>query len=230
MPLRRKRVVQRLEAEQRDVWGQIYRDEYHEEKGMGTVGMDICRNARTKNDGCQVWFVLGTPWAKSPRDLQGVLEVLSGPSWENHPCLKAATGEQYRRLISGYEALLNKTEAIPHLLTKSNPIRTMAKILETLMIRCTGNSSWFDGPIINLPRHTKSIIEVAFPDALRPFLIEIENKIKQLLNEDGSRHEFERFFEKTYKIRAAAAIPRLSRLIHDDPSLDLTWMQYCRNG
>ena len=54
------------------------------------------------------------------------------------------------------------------------------------------------------------------------FLIEIENKVKQLLNKKGSRHEFERFFEKAYKIRAAAAILELSRLIHDDPSLDLT--------
>ena len=230
VPLGRKRAVQRLESEQRDVWGQVYRDEYHEEKGVGTVGMDVCRNARTKNNGCQVWFVSGTPWAKSPRDLQGVLEVLSGPSWEHHPCLKAATGEQYRRLISSYEALLNRTEAIPLLLTKNNPISTMAEILETIMIRRTGDSSWFNGPIINLPRHTRSIIEVAFPDSFRPFLTEMENKVKQLLNKEGSRHEFERFFEKAYKIRAAAAIPGLSRLIHDDPSLDLTWTQFCRNG
>lgn len=101
---------------------------------MGTMGMDICRNARTKNDGYQVWFVSGTPWAKFPRDLQGVFEVLSGPDWEHHPSLRAAIGEQYGKLISSYEALLNRTEAIPHQLTESNPIRTMAEILETLMI------------------------------------------------------------------------------------------------
>ena len=230
VPLGRKRAVQRLESEQRDVWGQVYRDEYHEEKGVGTVGMDVCRNARTKNNGCQVWFVSGTPWAKSPRDLQGVLEVLSGPSWEHHPCLKAATGEQYRRLISGYEALLNRTEAIPLLLTKNNPISTMAEILETIMIRRTGDSSWFNGPIINLPRHTRSIIEVAFPDSFRPFLTEMENKVKQLLNKEGSRHEFERFFEKAYKIRIVVVIPGLSRLIHNNLSLNLTWTQFCRNS
>ena len=164
MPLGRKRTVQRLESKQKDVWGQVYQDEYHEEKGVGIVGIDVCRNARTKNNGCQIWFVLGTPWAKSPRDLQGVLEVMSGPSWEHHSCLKAATEEQYRRLISGYEALLNRIEAIPLLLTENNPISTMAEILETIIIRRKKNSSWFNEPIINLSRHTKSIIEVAFPD------------------------------------------------------------------
>ena len=108
---------------------------------MGIVGMDICRNAITKNNGCQVWFVSGTPYAKSPQDLQRVFEVLSGLSWKHHPCLKAAIREQYRRLISGYKALLNKTKAILYLLTKNNPIRTMAKILETIMIRRIGDSS-----------------------------------------------------------------------------------------
>ncbi len=56
--------------------------------------------------------------------------------------------------------------------------------------------------------------------------MEIESKLKQLL----AINKFERFFEKAYKIRAVAAIPGLSRLIHNDPSLDLTWTQFCRNG
>ena len=204
------------------MWGQVFRDEYHEKKSIGTVGMDVCRNARTKNNGCQVWFVLGIPWAKSPRDLQEVLEVLSGSSWEYYPCLKAATGEQYWRLISGYEVLLNRIEAIPYLLTENNLIHIMAEILETIIIQQIGNSNWFNGPIINLSRHTRSIIEVGFPNNFWPFLIEMKNIVKQLLNKERSRHEFERFFEKTYKIKAAAAIPGLSRLIHDDPCLDLT--------
>ena len=48
-------------------------------------------------------------------------------------------------------------------------------------------------------------------------------KIKQLLNKARLKHEFERFFNKAYKIRAAATIPRLSRLIKENSSLDLTW-------
>lgn len=58
----------------------------------------------------------------------------------------------------------------------------------------------------------------------------MENKIKQLLNKEGSKHEFEHFFEKTYKIRAAAVIQGLFRLIHDNPSLDLTWTQFGKHG
>ena len=106
----------------------------------------------------------------------------------------------------------------------------MAEILEAFMIQQTGDSSWFDGPIINLPTYMRSIIKVSFPNNFRPFLIAMENKIKQLLNKEGSKHEFERFFEKAYKIKTAAAISGLSRLIHDNPFLDLTWTQFCKHG
>ncbi len=173
-----------------------------------------------------MWFVLGTPWAKSPCDLQGVLEVLSGPSWEHHLALKVVMGEQYGRLISGYKALLNRTEFIPSQSIDNSPIRTMAKILETLMIRRIGDSNWFNRPIINILAHTRSIIEVLFSNDFRWYLTEIESKFKQRL----AINKFKRFFEKAYKIRAATAIPGLSRLIDDDPSLDLTWTQFCRNG
>ena len=54
----------------------------------------------------------------------------------------------------------------------------------------------------------------------------MENKIKQLL----IINKFEHFFKKAYKIRTAAIIPRLLRLIYNNPSLDLTWTQFCRNG
>lgn len=76
----------------------------------------------------------------------------------------------------------------------------------------------------------RSIIEVSFSDFFRPFLTTIENKIKQPLNKKGSNHEFECFFEKAYKIKTAAAIPGLSKLIHDDLSLDLTWTQFVRTA
>ncbi len=134
--------------------------------------------------------------------------------------------EQYSRLISGYEALLNKTEFIPSRSIDNSPIQTMAEILETLMIQCTEDSNWFNGPIINIPAYTKLIIEVSFPNDFRRYLTEMESKLKQLL----VINKFKRFFEKAYKIRATAAIPGLSRLIHDDPSLDLTWTHFCRNG
>lgn len=39
------------------------------------VGMDICRDARRKDKDGRLWFVSGTPWTKSPRDLRRVLEI-----------------------------------------------------------------------------------------------------------------------------------------------------------
>lgn len=60
MLIGKKRLIQRQELEQKDVWSQEYQDKYHEKNGVGKIGMDICRNASTKNDGCQVWFVLRT--------------------------------------------------------------------------------------------------------------------------------------------------------------------------
>ncbi len=107
-----------------------------------------------------------------------MLEVLSGPSWEYHPALKVAMGEQYSRLISGYETLLNKTEFIPSRSNDNSLIQTMAEILETLMIRRTGDLNWFNGPIINIPAHTRSIIEVFFPNEFCQYLTEMKSKIK----------------------------------------------------
>ncbi len=187
-------------------------------------GINICQNVKNKNKKCQVLFVSRTTWAKSPRDLQDMLEVLSGLSWKYHLTLKVIMEEEYGRLISGYEALLNKTEFISSRWNDNNPIRTMAKILETLMIKCPRDSNWFNRPIIYIPAHTRSIIKVLFPNDFLWYLTEIENIIKQLL----TVNKFECFFEKVYKIRVAAVISRLLRLIYDDPLLDLTWTQFCR--
>lgn len=192
--------------------------------------MDICWNARIKNNGCQIWFVSEIMWAKFLQNLQKVFKVLSGPNWEYHSTLKTGIEEQYRKLIIGYKVLLNKTEAISHYLTKSNPICTLVEILEILMIQQTGDLSWFNKLIINLSTHIRSIIKVFFPNNFWPFFIVIENKIRQRLNKERLKHEFKGFFEKAYKIKTAATIPRLSRLIHDNPFLDLTWTQFYKHG
>ena len=86
------------------------------------------------------------------------------------------------------------------------------------MIQCIRDLNWFNSPIINIPAYTKLITKVLFPNKFRRYLIEMKNKIKQLL----AINKFKCFFEKTYKIRAIAAIPGLLRLIHNDLSLDLT--------
>ena len=86
------------------------------------------------------------------------------------------------------------------------------------MIQRTKNLNWFNGLIINIFVHTKLIIKVLFLNKFRQYLIKIENKIKQLL----VINKFEYFFEKMYKIKIAAAILKLLRLIYDNLLLDLT--------
>lgn len=98
------------------------------------VGIDICRYTISKNNKCHVWFISETLWAKFSHDLQDIYEVLSDSSLEYHSILKAVIGEQYDKLISGYETFLNRTKFILSLLNNNKPIQTMAKILEILII------------------------------------------------------------------------------------------------
>ncbi len=85
------------------------------------------------------------------------------------------------------------------------------------MIQYIRDSNWFNRPIINILMHMRLIIKVLFPNDFHQYLTEMENKIKQLL----AVNKFEHFFEKTYKIKVAAAIPELLRFIHNNLSLDL---------
>lgn len=52
--IRKKRLIQRQKLEQKNIWSQIYWDEYHEEKSVVRIKMDICRNAKLKNNRCQI--------------------------------------------------------------------------------------------------------------------------------------------------------------------------------
>ena len=59
-----------------DICGQIFWDEYHEEKRRETKGMSLCLATRKAHPDARVWFVNDTPWPTSPRGLHGVFAVL----------------------------------------------------------------------------------------------------------------------------------------------------------
>lgn len=126
--------------------------------------------------------------------------------------------------------MFNNIKTILHLLIKSNLICIMAEIIKTLIIWCIRNLSGFNRSIINLSRHIKLIIEIAFFESLQLFLRKLKNIIKQLLNKNRLRYEFELFFDTAYKIRVTVAILGLFRLILNNLSLDFTWMQWCKNS
>lgn len=57
------------------------------------------------------------------------------------------------------------------------------------------------------------------------------NKAKPVSQNQRAKPKLERSSKRRmYKIRAAAGIPALSELIDQDPSLDLTWTQFCKHG
>lgn len=169
-----------------------------------------------KNNDCQIWFVSRTPWTKSPRDLQksflapdvNKVTLLYKQQWRN------SSRNWYR---VSYKALLSKNNALPPRFTKSNPIHTMSGILETLMIR---HKEDLNGPIINLPTHTRST--VSRPPTGRSWL---SWRIGLSSCWTTKQPEFiQRFFDKAYEIRAAAGLQQSQpylKLIDKDPSLDL---------
>ena len=60
---------------EQDVWGQIFFDEYHEEKGRETKDMSLCLQSCITHVDTQIWFISGTLWSMSPRDLDGVFSI-----------------------------------------------------------------------------------------------------------------------------------------------------------
>lgn len=51
-----------------------------------------------------------------------------------------------------------------------------------------------------------------------------------MLNKKKQKYKFERFFEKIYKIKITAIISKLFGLIYNDPSQNLTLMQFYKNN
>ena len=80
--------------------------------------------------------------------------------------------------MTGYKALLNKSDAVPSQITNDNLIHAMAGIVEALMIRRIGDFNWFYGPIIKLPEHRQTVIIYQFLPAV---LVKMKNRLKQLL-------------------------------------------------
>lgn len=180
-------------------------------------------------------FISGTPWTKSTRDLLGVLSVLCVPSvWGLHGTLYSATPTHYLKLVSEYEFKLARIDQVPAQASDAKMIDQIAGILEELMIRRTGESTWFGGPIVEIPEHRRRVIKIPFPEKYREDLTKMERLVQTQLQThkntaDGvsTRTAFLKFFEKAYKIRATTVFPAFVRLIVEHPSLDLTWGQFC---
>lgn len=232
----KKRKEFRSQSIEGDVWGQIFRDEYHEEKRRETKGMSLCLQARTAHADAKIWFISGTPWSTSPRDLDGVFSVLYvKETWDMHARLRKADPQEYNKLITRYEAVLNRRTDVVGKMSDQEPVESMAELLEVIMIRRTPESRWFGKTMVELPPHTRTEIAVEFPVDYRPALQQMENLIKSSLQTITSapgnppkKPTLARFFERAYKIRAVTVFPALAALVLQHPFLDLTWGQFLR--
>lgn len=90
-----------------DVWGQKFRDKYHEEKRRETKGIFLCLSACVTHSEAKI-LLSETPGSTSPWDLDGVFAIFYVKNeWNKRPRLKKAKPREYIKLISRYEAILN---------------------------------------------------------------------------------------------------------------------------
>jgi hypothetical protein len=89
----------------------------------------------------------GTPFGRSPRDIEGYIEILRDlhvKHWAESRELRNAGQEEYQEICSQYDHLVRNYR-------KAQPLRrtvfrqAIGEILHNLMIRRTTNSKWLDG-------------------------------------------------------------------------------------
>ena len=184
----------------------------------------------------KIWFISGTPWFTSPRDLNGVFSVLYiKETWDMHTWLRKADPQEYNKLITRYEAVLNQRTDVVGKMSNQEPVESMAELLEMIMIWRTPQSRWFGKTMGELPLHTCTEIAVEFSVNYRPALQQMENLIKSSLQiitsaprNPSKKPTLTRFFEKAYKICAMIVFPPLATLVLQHPFFDLTWGQFLR--
>ncbi len=194
----------------------------------------MCLGAYAAHSKAKIWFVSGTLWSTSPQDLDEVFAVFYvKDKWDKHSRLKKAETQKYMKLISRYEAILNRKSNAASKISDMEPVESIAELLEIVMIRRTSKSRWFGKTIVELLPHTWTEIIVEFPINYKPALQKMEDLLKSSLKTIVSVPEIPpkkptlaRFFERAYKIRAMTVFPVLATLVLKHLSLDLTWGQF----
>ncbi|KAL9116724.1 MAG: hypothetical protein Q9187_006749 [Circinaria calcarea] len=72
-------------------WGRAFRDEFHQEKSLGTVSIKILEELQGQP---YKWMLAGTPFEVSPKDLEGYITVLETQDWANDTILRECMVEK----------------------------------------------------------------------------------------------------------------------------------------
>ena len=93
-------------------------------------GMSLYLHACTAHANTKIWFVSGTPWSTSPRDLDGVFAILYvKEAWSKHARLRKIDLQKYNKLITQYKAVLNRKTNVATKIRDQEPVELMAELL-----------------------------------------------------------------------------------------------------
>lgn len=97
--------------------------------------MSLCLGTRAAHSKAKIYFVSRTPWSTSPQDLDEVFAVFHVKNhWDKCPRLKKAEPQGYMKLISWYEAILNRKSDAVNKISDMEPVESMVEILELVII------------------------------------------------------------------------------------------------
>lgn len=97
--------------------------------------MSLCLGAHSAHSKGKISFVNRSPWFISPRDLDGVFAVFYVKNKrDKRPRRKKAEADEYLKLISWYEAILNRKSNAASKISNMKRIELIAKLLELIII------------------------------------------------------------------------------------------------
>lgn len=99
----------RIKALRPGIWfARIIRDEIHKQKRATSLGLRLITELMGRNSGqCSFWGLSGTLFERGPSDLQGYVEILSRPDWQDDSILRHGTAESYAAMMKEYNSLVD---------------------------------------------------------------------------------------------------------------------------
>lgn len=148
--------------------------------------------------------------------------------WDKRPRLNKAEPQEYTKLISGYEAILNKKSDATNKISNMKRVQLIAELLELVMIWQTSELWWFGEIIVEPLPHTWTKITMEFSIDYKPAFQKMKNLIKSnykmivfVFGISPKKSTLARFFERVYNIKAVTVFLILVILVKKHLLLDL---------
>lgn len=108
------------------------------------------RQIKKRNNSAWTVSVSRTPWARSPKDISGLLAVLqigSEEQWSSHPVLQNAIGLEWKAIIAAFESTATATKKSEEMARR---ITELANVIELLVVCRKTESQWGKRAIVPL--------------------------------------------------------------------------------